>query len=564
MIERYAYLWLRYRRFRRFLADTADGPHIQHEVLFAKLRRNAASRFGKAHRFEKIRTVDDFRRQVPITTYEYYRPYIEQLKQGRIDAMFGPGTRLLMFAMTSGTTSEPKYIPITDHFFREYRLGWNLWGLRLYWDHKDLVRKKTIKLASDWRQFRTPAGIPCGNISGLVAETAPLVARTRFLLPRELIRIHDPLAKHYTALRLALVSKNVGLIGTANPSTLVEFARLADAHREDLLRDIHDGTLRRDLPVPAEVRKLLARRLRPKPKRARELEAIIGRHQRLYLPEVWPRLSLLAVWLGGSVSVYVPQVREYYGQVALRDHGLSASEGHMAIPIEDGTSTGVLEYVTHFFEFIPEQEHGRPHATVLEAHQLEEGKNYYILITNSAGLYRYDIHDVIQCTGFVGRVPLVKFLNKGAHFSSITGEKLTEAQVVDAVSKVFSQLRLKLGHFTVAPVMEDRPRYVLLLEPGPYCGMEEHLAASVNAELARLNWEYANRLETQRLNPLAVRIVPRGTWEAFRARRIAQRGNLEEYKHPCLVGNLDFVDQLPAVASAPVRRPYLADRRQPA
>lgn len=564
MIERYAYLWFRYRRVRRFLAETEFGPRIQQRVLFEKLRRNAASRFGKEHRFDRIRTVDDFRRQVPISTYDYYRPYIEQVKQGRLEAMFGPGTRLLMFAMTSGTTSEPKYIPITDSFFREYRLGWNLWGLRLYWDHKDLVRKKTIKLASDWQQFHTAGGIPCGNISGLVAETVPLVARTRFLLPKALIKIHDPAAKHYTALRLALASAQVGMIGTANPSTLVEFARFADRHREDLLRDICNGTLHADFDVPAEVRQSLRPHLKPQPRRARELEAIIGRHGRLYLPEVWPQLSVLAVWLGGSVGVYVPLVQQYYGQVPLRDHGLSASEGHMAIPIEDGTSTGVLEYVSHYFEFVPAEEHGRPHPTVLEAHELEEGKDYFILITNSAGLYRYDIHDVVRCTGFYGRVPMVRFLNKGVHFSSITGEKLTEAQVVAAVGRAFGRLGLRVDYFTVAPVMEDRPRYLLLLETGACPGVEEHLAASVNAELARLNWEYANRLETRRLNPLKIRLLPQGTWAAFRAQRIAQRGNLEEYKHPCLVGDLAFVGQLSSIRPPQVRRPHMADRRQPA
>jgi hypothetical protein len=61
--------------------------------------------------------------------------------------------------------------------------------------------------------------------------------------------------------------------------------------------------------------------------------------------------------MGGSVGVYLPRLEEYYGRPAIRDHGLSASEGRMTIPLRDGTSAGVLEYVNHFFEFIPEEEH---------------------------------------------------------------------------------------------------------------------------------------------------------------------------------------------------------------
>lgn len=84
------------------------------------------------HGFSGIRTVQDYRRRVPISTYADYRGYVQRVRQGEIGAMFGRGTQVLMMSMTSGTTGEPKYIPITNHFFREYRSGWNIWGLDGY------------------------------------------------------------------------------------------------------------------------------------------------------------------------------------------------------------------------------------------------------------------------------------------------------------------------------------------------------------------------------------------------------------------------------------------------
>lgn len=545
MLERYAYLFWLYRHVRRFLADTRRGRAVQQEVLLEKIRRNEASEFGRERGFAEIRSVEDFRRRMPVTTYEDYRPYIERVKQGEFGAMFGPCVRLLMFAMTSGTTAEPKYLPVTESFFDEYRRGWNLWGLKLYRDHLDLVRKKTIKLASDWQQTYTPGGTACGNISGLVEQTSPRAGRSRFILPAATIKIHNPRAKHYTALRLALASRRIGLIGTANPSTLVEFARLANAERDRLIRDIHNGTLCREIDVPHAVREALSKRIaRRDPRRARELEAIVERTGQLLPRDAWPQLSVVAVWMGGSVGVYLPLVKHYYGEIALRDHGLSGSEAHMTIPIEDGTTAGVLEYLHHFFEFIPEEEHESRRPTVLEAHELEVGRNYYILLTTSAGLYRYDIHDVVRCVGYRGEVPLLEFLNKGSHFSSITGEKLTEAQVVAAVGGAMEELGLVPEPFTVAPIMADRLRYVLLLEPGPHAACAEQLVQRIDVRLAASNCEYANRLETGRIEPLSIREIPRGTWAAFRARRISARGNLEEYKHPCLVGDLQFVDRL--------------------
>jgi hypothetical protein len=303
MILRYAYLWFRLREVRRFLAGTARSREVQHEVLFGKLRRHADSDFGRAHGFAGIRSVADFRRQVPLTTYEYYRPYIDRLKRGELTALFSPDTKLLMFALTSGTTADAKYIPITDEYFRQYRAGWNLWGLRAYADHVDLMWKKTLGLGSNWRQFFTEGGTPCGNITGMVTQTAPVFTRPMFIIPWTLIKIDDAAAKHYAALRLAIASRRVGNIMTANPSTLVGLARLADARRESLIRDIHDGTLSQEVEIPAEVRQALARRLRrPRPGRAHELEEIVARTGHLYPRDYWPGLSVLTVWLGGSVG----------------------------------------------------------------------------------------------------------------------------------------------------------------------------------------------------------------------------------------------------------------------
>jgi hypothetical protein len=247
LVLRYLYLWWRLGELRRFLAGAADARRVQRDVLLAKLRRHAQSDFGRAHGFDRVASVADFRRQVPLTTYKYYQPYIERVKRGELGAMFGPGTKLLMFALTSGTTAEAKFIPITEEFFREYRTGWNLWGIGVFGDHPRLLLQKTLGLSSNWQQFNTEGGTPCGNISGLVTATAPLMTRPAFIIPWTLTKISDPLSKQYAALRLAVASRRVGMIMTANPSTLVGLAQLADARRESLIRDIFDGTLAADV-----------------------------------------------------------------------------------------------------------------------------------------------------------------------------------------------------------------------------------------------------------------------------------------------------------------------------
>ncbi len=553
MIVRYAYLaWLR-ARLRRFVGNAAKARDVQREALLAKVTRNASSQFGRDYDFASIRSIADFRARVPVLSYEDHRPYIAKVLNGDVTALFAQGTKVLMFAMTSGTTGDPKRLPITAELFREYRQGWQLWGAGIYGDYPDLLFKKTLQLSSDWQQYRAPCGIPCGQISGLAATTRPAIAESMFLPPSATSRIHDAAAKHYAALRFALASPKVGMIVTANPSSLVEFARRANKQSESLIRDIHDGTL--TCEIPTAVREALGRRIRKRqPRRARELDQLIEQHGALLPKHAWPGLSAIAVWTGGSIGIFLPRLAELYGDAVIRDHGLSASEGRMTIPLADGTPAGLLDYCHHFFEFIPVEEHDSTSPTVLEGHELEVGRDYYVLLTTSGGLYRYDIHDVVRCVGFQGQAPLLEFLNKGKNFSNLTGEKLSEYQVIRAVEKSFAELSLPIDFFTVAPIMEAEPRYLLLVEQRVHRGREAELASAFQRNLSRLNEEYANKCASGRLLSAQVREVPRGTWARMRVEKTNARGNFEEYKHVCLIQDLNFVDKLtialPNTASA--------------
>lgn len=519
-----------------------------------RLRLNADSAFGREHGFSEIRSVEDFRRRVPIANYETYRPWVERVKHGEIEAMFGSGTKVLMFSMTSGTTNQSKYVPITDHFFREYRQSWNYWGLATFRDHPDLVSKYTLTLASDWDQFRTPGNIPCGSISGLVAETRPWITNRLFLLPTALLKVHGSMQKQYAMLRIAIGSDQVGMIATANPLTLINLSRLADERCEQLIRDVRNGTMSDEVDAPAEIRQRLARCWKgPNRKRAAELESIIERSGHLYPRDFWPHLSVVSVWMGGSVSVYLPQLREYFGDVPLRDHGLSASEGHMTSPMADESNAGLLDYQSHYFEFIPVDEHESKQPTVLEAHELQEGGEYYLLMSTLSGLYRYDIHDVVRCTGFVGSCPQLLFLNKGSHFSSLTGEKLSEIQVTQAIAEAMQRAGVKIEHFSLVPVPGDPAYYLILTEETLASEVSGRLADEVDRALCQVNCEYEDRRSSRRLAPVTVGTLPVGTWAEHRRQRTSHQGaDTYAYKHPFLAAKPDLAQQLRDLAD--VRR----------
>jgi hypothetical protein len=539
------------RCFQRCLGDAA---RTQARVLSRLLRLNADSDFHRTYGLTGRAGIAEFRRRVPITTYEQLRPYVEQLKQGHQRALCGPQNRLRMFALSSGTTGHTKFIPITDRFLRDYRRGWSIWGIELFDRHPRLRHLRILQLASDFDRFRTPCGLPCGNISGLVQRMQSRFVRFKYVLPPDLLRVADPAAKHALTLRFAVVDRHVGLIATANPGTLVHLARLLAAESHVLIRDIHDGVLRTDLELSGDVRDALQARLGPpNPQRARELSRLADRHGHLRPRDIWPELTAIGVWTAGSAAAYLASVRRSYGNIPIRDHGLSASEGRMTIPFEDAQRDGVLDVTSHFFEFVPEEQGDPSHgcSESLLAHELVPGRNYFILLTTASGLCRYNISDVVRCTGFVGTTPRLEFLHKGAHIANVAGEKVTESQVVEAVNRTSSRFQIHLSYYTVAPVWGDPPGYRMAIEQGELPqGMESgRLADGVDGELRRLNCEYADKRQTGRLAPLAPFMLPPGTWSQFiRQRQMSVGGSPEQYKHPCLKPDLDFCRALLASA----------------
>jgi hypothetical protein len=540
------------RRMRASFYNLCQNPReVQERHLFAQIRREQETAFGRDHHFRSIKTVADFRRHLPITNYEYFEPYIERVKNGEIEAMFHR-QKVLMFAMSSGTTATRKFIPVTERFLDDYRRSWMIWGVNMFEDHRPLWFKTMIQLVSHWDEFRTPAGIPCGSISGLTARMQRYIVRKTYCLPPDSALMKDTYAKYYLAWRIGLV-RDVGIIMTANPSTVVNMARFGNDRRADLIRDIYNGTIHADFEIPASIHQTEHRYLAPNPTRARQLEKIVDAVGSLRPKDVWPDLDMIAAWQGGSVGTYMKHYPEYYGDTYHRDIGLLASEGRMTIPVSDETPAGILDITSSYFEFVPVEEIHSTQPTVLESHELEEGADYFILLTTSSGFYRYNIYDVVRCVGFNGRTPLLTFLNKGSNFSNLTGEKISEHHIVQAVSRASDQMEVSLTAFTLSPCFEagdPNPYYGLFVEESDFRSIEQsgEFAVRVEHELGRQNHEYREKRESGRLGALRLEFLPQGAWREWDQKRLARSGGTsEQYKHPCLIADPNFRHTMPVL-----------------
>ncbi|MCI0641093.1 MAG: GH3 auxin-responsive promoter family protein [Gemmataceae bacterium] len=531
------------RRLNAFLQATHTPQVLQEALLRRILSRQAQTEFGRNHHFDQIRSVADFRRQLPVAGYESFEPYIRRHMRGEHNVLVAD-RKIHMFALTSGTTASRKFIPVTSDYLADYRRGWNLWGLKVYRDHREVWLRPIVQLSGDWQEFHTEAGIPCGSVTGLTAAMQLRIIRWLYCVPPSVGKVKDAAAKYYLVLRLSL-PRRVGMIIAANPSTLINLARAGDVDKESLIRDLYDGTLSERFDVPGEVRAGLRRRLRKRHKdRARELEDIVRRTGTLFPKDYWPKDCIIGNWMGGSVGAYLRHYPTYFGATSVRDVGLIASEGRMTIPLADGTPSGVLDVTTQYFEFIPEEEGDSKNPTVLAAHELQVGRTYYILLTTSYGLYRYNIFDVVRCTGFHNKTPLVEFLSKGSHFANITGEKLSEYHVAGAMAEALQELNLRLTTYSMAPCWDDeQPYYGLFVERGDLANREQglRLLQALEARLAAVNVEYAAKRQSLRLGPLRLALLPADAWKEWDQKRLARTGGtLEQYKHPCLISDPKF------------------------
>ena len=521
---------------RRFEHATQQPDVAQAKVLDALLRRNADTSFGREHGFASIRNAADYARRVPVRDYEGFRPYVSRIPKA---------TKVLtdetpfMFTTTSGTTGQPKLIPVTRSWTDETAALMRLWTSCALRDHPRLFDAKLLTIVSPAAEGATPDGVPFGSMSGLAYQRLPWLVRRKHVLPYAVSLIEDYDARYFVTMRLAL-AEHVSSLGTPNPSTLIRLAETAAARAEMIIRAIHDGTLGIKLAPSHEhgakpatdVERILGSLLHPDPARAAALEAIVASRGSLGPGWCWPHLALVACWLGGNAGVLARRLGHYYGaDVPVRDLGLIASEGRLTIPVEDASAAGVLAVHATFFEFIPEDGIDDAVPRTLLAHELREGERYYIILTGSNGLYRYDLNDIVEVRGFYHRTPKLAFVRKGRDMVSITGEKLHLNQIQEAVKTAEKKTTVDVWQFRIVPDVEQG-RYDLLVELANTAVPTEALSKFANAfdhALMSLNIEYAAKRESRRLAPPRLHVMRAG-WSERLCRMEFRRGR-RDHQH---------------------------------
>lgn len=531
--------------------DCSVLEQTQTELLLKGLiAANAKTQFGQQHKFDDVNSIDDYRASVPLASYEDIRSWVDRIFDGESNVL--TKGRVVAFFKTSGSLSKPKLIPVTTHFMTQ-----KVKTFAAYWEsiYDAYPRTRDGKIVCNFADSSEPdtteSELPIYSESAFWAGRGRgLHSLDRWPLPREVRDIKNPNVRSYACARI-LLQEDMACIMCLNPSTLLFFCRIIQNHMASLVSGLQTGTW--GTPNTADFDILntaehaaLSEHLRIDQQAAQRLNAFESKDELVKLKALWPNLDLLICWQSQVVQPYFKQLAPFIEGVAIRDYITQSSECMMAVPFQDEASGGELAFNAHFFEFIPEEDTNATQPATKLAWQLELGRRYEVVVSTGGGLYRYRMGDCVQVNGFNGEVPVIEFLYRLGKTSSMTGEKLTEHQVLQAAKVTTENCQFGPEEFLCFPCSGELPHYSLILDFGQSKHSNEDIkrwGTEFDARLKQFNSEYSDKCQTARLGSLRLYRASAGQLRSHRFNKRATGVSEEQVKSEVLSAHLDLHKQ---------------------
>ena len=431
----------------------ADQEHILKNLI----KTGRSTEFGKQAGLDKVNTYAEFREAVAIRDYEQFKPFIEQIKEGKHNVLWKG--RPIYFAKTSGTTSGTKYIPITkDSIPNHINTARN--ALLCYMaetGNTQFANGKMIFLSGSPVLERV-GGIPTGRLSGIVNHHVPGYLRTNQLPSFETNCIED---------------------------------------WETKLSRIVDETLNKDMTLISGI----------PPWMQMYFDELIKRTGKK-VSEIFPGFSLM-VQGGVNFEPYRAKLFESIGKKIDTIELFPASEGFFAFQ-DSQNAAGLLLNTDSgiFFEFVPAAEINSDNPTRLSLGDVKVGENYAMIISSNAGLWGYNLGDTVK---FVSTNPYrLVVTGRTKHFISAFGEHVIGEEVEQSLLKVAEEEKVSITEFTVAPYVsegEGKSYHEWFIEFENKPSNLEEFARKVDENLRKKNVYYDDLISGNILRPLKLTTV---------------------------------------------------------
>ncbi|MFA6236902.1 MAG: GH3 auxin-responsive promoter family protein [Bacteriovorax sp.] len=511
------------KKVEKLRAAALQPMKTQHDFLLKLLEENKRTVFGQEHGFEKIRTTEQFKSNVPIRDYEEHRHYIELIFAGKLHALNSLAPHY--FTKTSGTTGKPKYIPINMVVQKNYTTSQQILAHSLFTLDPRFLDGEIFSVVGNAYEETLHGQWPCGSMSGKMYTLAHKMIKAKHIFQEDMATLNDSPQKYIYLAALALLSPDTTFYVSPNPSSLLKIFEVINSQKNVLIKLIEEGTD----PILKKHSRKFSRAL-----------LLLNLNKELTVVDVWPNLRILSLWQEGSCSYLIPKVKKLLGpKTHLTELGYLCSEFYGSLPVDSNTDKQIPTLLDNFFEFIEKNAYESGSRETLELHELKLNAEYYIIVTTSGCFYRYFINDIIKVTGFIGITPTIVFSQKGKGMTNLTGEKISEKQLVSFFENMNHE---NIGvKFFICLADQVNQRYVLYLEadndlkPGK-------IAEELNSYLEKENVEYASKVFDKRLKPIEVVALQPGTSEHYRNHCLKKGQSETQFKflHLQYLADVDF------------------------
>ncbi len=488
--------WFLKKRFHQIDLFLKYPNEVQEELLQNLLETAKDTHIGKQYDFASIKNYETFAERIPVSTYEGYQDIIERSRNGETN-IFWPSP-IKWFAKSSGTTnSKSKFIPVSEASLEDchYAAGKDL--LCMYLNNNEdsqLFTGKSLRLGGS-KELYKENGTVFGDLSAILIDNMPFWAEFSST-PSNKVSLMSNWEYKMQAIVDETINENVTSL-TGVPSWMLV-----------LLNNVLETT---------------------------------GKNNLL---EIWPNLE---VYFHGGVSFtpYADQYKTLLPRMDFKYYEIyNASEGFFAIQDQNNSNELLLmlDYGI-FYEFIPMETYGTSKEKVIRLSDVEKGKNYAVLITTNAGLWRYKIGDTVRFTSI--NPYRIKVSGRTKHHINVFGEELIIENAEDALKKVCKKTKAEIVDYTAAPIFmqgKEKGAHEWLIEFKTPPKDINYFNELFDNALKALNSDYeAKRYNNLTLNKPTIHIARHHLFYDW----LKQNNKLGgQHKVPRLSNTRDYIDEL--------------------
>jgi hypothetical protein len=489
--------WLNFKRlyqidlFKKFPFD------VQRETLIKLVDKAKNTVYGKQYDFSSIKSIEEFQQRVPIKDYNGLKPYIERLLKGEQNILWPSEIR--WFAKSSGTTNDKsKFIPVSREALEDchFRGGKDI--LAVYtanYPETGIFSGKALTLGGSHQINKINNESFYGDLSAILIENLPFWA-SFIKTPKQEIALLSEWEEKLDKITHATVKENVtNIAGT--PSWMLV-----------LIKYILEKT---------------------------------GKNNLL---EVWPNLELFNHG-GVSFEPYKEQFKKLIPSEKMNYmETYNASEGFFAIQ-DYPTRNDMLLMLDYgiFYEFIPTDELDKEHPKALHIGDVEQNKNYAVVISTNGGLWRYLIGDTIVFTSLYPH--RIKISGRTKHFINAFGEEIIIENAEKALKEACEKTGALIKDYTAAPIfMNDGQKgghqWLIEFEKEPH--NPDQFNEFLDLALQKVNSDYeAKRYKDITLDKPVLTIAKNGLFYTW----LKNKGKVGgQNKVPRLANNRKYIDEL--------------------